>query len=134
MNQFDFEVDEHTGMLKKRGHYSRLEPREATREESLLWERVQELENYFEARRSSRTQELLEKIPEKPGTLTMNAEDFALLRREAPDVVRMEESPNMVQRGFLGSILWYDDEGLPQTIWVRVRRSREFSFEPEGNV
>jgi hypothetical protein len=131
MDQFNFEIDEHTGTLKKRGHYSHSETRDATREEVLLWRRIQELEVCFETRRSSQTQKLLERIPKKPGTLIVSAENFALLRREAPDVVRMEDSPNLVRRGILGSILWYDEEGLPRSIWVRVRRERDFSFKSE---
>jgi len=131
MDQFDFEVDGHSGMLKKRGHYSHAKNRDATREECLLWERVRELEIYFESRRSDQTRALLYRIPKKSGTLTMSAENFALLRREAPDVVRVEDSPNLVRRSILGSIFRYDDEGLPQTIWVRVRREKDFSFKSE---
>ena len=117
---FDFTYNEATGSIEKLGHYSRCEPHEATREEALLWRRVQELEKVLDERCPVEVLHLISKIPRDAGRVAMCAEDFAAIRQHAWHRVEMVVGP-LNRQGILGSWPIIED-GSPRSVWISVER------------
>src|SRR5271170_28100 len=105
--RLDFKYDDHTGYISKEGHYSMCEPHEATREEALLWRRVQELEKLLDDACPMDLQAvmtLMATIPEGVTQIEMNATDFASLRQYARHRVEMVTHHESNRKGILGCL------------------------------
>ena len=119
---FDFRYDERTDFISKEGHYSRCEDHEATREEALLWRRVQELEELLDSDCPPEVKRTLDKIPLGDSReVAMNAQDFAKIRQYARHRVEMIVDPRLNQRGILGCMPFMVD-GSPSSVYIRVER------------
>jgi hypothetical protein len=119
---FDFKYDERTDYISKEGHYSMCKPHEATREEALLWRRVQELEELLNEECPQEVRTIVDKIPLGDSReVAMNAMDFAKIRRHARHRVDMIVDPRLNQRGILGCMHFVVD-GSPSSVYIRVER------------
>ena len=130
----DFTLTEPLGWVEKVGYYSQCVPHEATREEVLLWRRVQKLGQLLAAARPPEAPELVWKIQEMGPTsrhLTLNAEDFARLRQHAQDVIDLVNDPVLVRQGILGSFDSFLD-GAATTTWLKVSRETPSGILVQG--
>ena len=121
---FDFRYDEHTNFVSKEGHYSQCKPHEATREEALLWHRVQELEKLLNEACPADVLALLDKAVTDPVEVThfeMSANDFARVRQYAQHRVQMVTVPAYNQNGVFGKIPLMVD-GSPTPVFLVVKR------------
>lgn len=127
----DFTIDLHTNQIQKVGYYSRSEPREATREEILLWNRLLELENICDERRPQEAKAILNELvaaAQYASTVRLNPHDFTLLRQHAADRIKMVTRPTQNRERILGEFPILR-EGDPSTIWLRIDRD-----VPQGEV
>jgi hypothetical protein len=125
MSAFDFEYHDHSDYIQRVGHYSRCEPHDATREEALLWRRVQELEKIIEEARPPETRAVLsylETIPPDVQEVKLSPIDFVLLRAHAQDRVRMVVDTNLNQKRILGEMQRMFD-GSPASLYLIVDRN-----------
>jgi hypothetical protein len=136
----DFTLDEHLGYIHKVGYYSRCEEHDATREETLLWRRVKELEDILQSLRPSRVTELLAKIPNSAQKVWFSIEDMELLQRHARDVIDQQSNlikgdiPGVTSEGTTwGAMYILGEEGEQETIQMicdRTLAAGTIRFEP----
>lgn len=118
---FDFKYDEHTDSIQRLGHFSFASNREATREEALMWGRIQELERLIEDGWPPSVRPLLEQIttPPVPSCVELGAVEMANLQTYAAHYVTKTTDPNLTRKQILGSIPIVVD-GVPTTIWLKL--------------
>lgn len=107
MALLDFTLSEHEGYIRKSFHHSYCEEHEATREEVLLWRRVQELEAIIQDLRPPIVNEMLAGIPRDVDKVWVNVKSMELLQRYALDVIRLETLPS--------------SDGTYQEIWASIQ-------------
>lgn len=123
MGRLDFSYDESTDYISKEGHYSMCQPHEATREEALLWRRVQELEELLDENCPEDVANLLDKIEAQTDAqeVALNAQDFARVRQYARHRVEMLNIPAWNRKGVLASFPRMID-GSPSPVLIAVKR------------
>ena len=124
----DFTVNENETLITKAYHHSHCEIHEATREEVLLWRRVQELEAIIQNLRPSLVNELLAAIPKGVDKVWVNVKSMELLQRHALDVIRLETLPTgegLYQEiwGSIQVLVDYDGIEEPCTTWLACDRN-----------
>lgn len=134
MALLDFTLSEHESYIHRAFHHSRCEEHEATREEVLLWRRVQELEAIIQNLRPPIVNEMLVAIPRDVDKVWVGIKSMELLQRHALDVIRLETPPPTegTYQEIWGSIQFlvdYDGIEEPHTVWLACDRNL-----PEGVV
>lgn len=126
MALLDFKVNEYD-FVSKAYHNSRCEDHDATREEVILWRRVQELEKIIQDLRPPIVNEMLADIPKDVDKVWVNVKSMELLQRHALDVIRLETPPaEGVYQEIWGSIQFlveYDGIDQLHTIWIACDRN-----------
>ena len=121
VGMFDFTFNETSGQIEKACYYSHCENHEATREEVLLWRRVQDLERIIEDRRPAHVRAFLDKLPTDADRIRLNPSDFAMLREHARDRILFVTQAALIRKRILGEIPVIRD-GEPSTVWIIVDR------------
>lgn len=122
--RFDFKYNDNTGCIEKTGHYSQCTEREATREEALLWGRVQDLEQILDTKCPPDIHELLTKIAstdEEASRVILNPEDFARIREFARHRITISVDPKLNQNKLYGYMPIMND-GCSSCVWISVGR------------
>jgi hypothetical protein len=128
MALLDFTLNENESYIYRAYYHSLCGEREATREEVLLWRRVQELEAIIKNLRPPVVNELLAAIPKGGDKVWVNVKSMELLQRHALDVIRLENLPvtEGVYQEIWGSIrvlVDYDGIEEPHTTWLACDRN-----------
>lgn len=128
MALLDFTLGSDEIYVRKAYHHSHCEEHEATREEVLLWRRVQELEAIIQNLRPPIVNEMLAAIPRDVDKVWVNISSMELLQRHALDVIRQETLPPTEGKyqEIWGSIQFLvDSDGLeePHTVWLACDRN-----------
>jgi hypothetical protein len=118
---FDFNYKDSTGWIERVGFRSPCEEHEATREEVLLWNRIQELEKELDNRCPPEVLDLINRIPTEAIQIALYPEDFAAIRQYAWHRIKMVVDSALNRRGILGCLSLMDD-GSPSAVHVSVDR------------
>lgn len=122
MALLDFILDDYN-YVHRAYHHSQCEEHEATREEVILWHRIQELERIIQNLRPPIVNEMLAAIPRNVDKVWVNVNSMELLQRHALDVIRLESLPPTkgTYQEIWGSIQFlvdYDGLEEPHTVWL----------------
>jgi hypothetical protein len=127
MTLLDFIVDAQYDYIKRAYYHSHCEERDATREEVLLWRRVQELEGIIQNLRPPIVNELLADIPKDVDKVWVNVKSMELLQRHASDKIRLEvptlEGKYQEVWGSIQFLVEYDGVEEPHTVWIACDRN-----------
>lgn len=117
---FDFNYDERTDSIQRLGHYSSASNREATREEALMWDRIQELEKLLEKDWPKPFRSLFDHIlAVTTPCVELSAADIGRLLRYAPHYIHTVTDPNLTSKQIVCSIRLMVD-GYPTMIWIKA--------------
>jgi hypothetical protein len=116
---FDFNYDERTDSIQRLGHYSSASNREATREEALMWGRIQELEQLLEKGWPKPFRSLFDQIlAVTTPCVELSPADIGRLLSYAPHYLHTVTDPNLIRKQVIHSIRLMVD-GHPTTIWIK---------------
>ena len=127
MALLDFKVDEYD-FVSKSYYHSRCESHNATREEVILWRRVQELERIIQSLRPPLVNEMLADIPKDVDKVWVNVRSMELLQRHARDKIQLEVIPTFDGKyqdiwGCIRFLIDYDGVEEPHTVWLACDRN-----------
>lgn len=116
---FDFKYDERTDAIQRLGHYSSASNREATREEALMWDRIQELEKLLEKDWPKPFRSLFDQIlTVTTPCVELSAADIGRLLRYAAHYTQTVTDLNLTRKQIICSIRLMVD-GHPTVIWIK---------------
>jgi hypothetical protein len=124
----DFTLNENESYIYRAFHHSHCEEHEASREEVLLWRRVQELESILSNLRPPIVNEMLAAIPRDANKVWVNLRSMELLQRYALDVIQLEtlHPTEGIYQEIWGSIQFlvdYDGIKEPHKVWLACNRN-----------
>jgi hypothetical protein len=120
LNNYDY--------VKKAYHHSHCEEHEATREEVILWRRVQELEGIIQNLRPPIVNEMLAAIPRDVDKVWVSVGSMELLQRHALDVIHLDvitaaDGKYQEVWGAIQFLVDYDGIEEPHTVWLACDRN-----------